>query len=236
MTDREILRRALDGGEERGDGSSFRVLRAECKRLRAALVAARYGLRNGTTYGERYEAWEGAGKALEGGRGYMNNCPIVMLDLDGVLNGHGYDPVAESSTIDPRCVREFNRILAAVPDAMIVLSSAWRYMVDPEAMTLRGFEYLLRTHGVHCKNRLLDVTCRDEEIELRGQQIRHWLNENGDYRRYVVLDDGGEDSAGEWTDMGIEAAGHPVVWCEGKTGLTADDAERAIRILKGDIE
>jgi hypothetical protein len=158
--------------------------------------------------------------------------PVIFLDMDGVLNGHDYDELTESCTVDPDCVRWFNTILVAVPGAKIVVSSAWRYMVHNGAMTLRGFEYLLRTHGVACVDRVTGLTCLDEELEPRGQQIRHWLNEHGGNRPYVVLDDGG-DKDGQWYDLGINAASLRVVWTKGNVGLTDWDAHRAIEILKG---
>lgn len=165
----------------------------------------------------------------------MSDRPAIFLDIDGVLNRHGFDVLALSCSIEPDCVRELNRILAAIPDAGIVLSSAWRYMVARDAMTLRGFEYMLRTHGVRCVNRLIGLTCPDEEIEERGLQIHHWLNENGGRRRYVVIDDGGQNSDGSFHDMGISAAGHPVVWTVGEIGLTAAGADHAIELLGGSV-
>lgn len=163
--------------------------------------------------------------------------PLIFLDMDGVLNDHvrfdnGF------CGVKAECVTHLNRILRTT-GAEIVLSSAWRYMV-PEAMTLKGFAYLLLTHGVACrtdeeepKDRLIGITCRDEELLPRGQQIRHWRLENGGDRRYVVIDDGGENPDGSWHDMGINAAGHPTVWTNGKVGLTAKDADAAIEILTG---
>lgn len=58
----------------------------------------------------------------------------------------------------------------------------------------------------------------------------------GDFRfrrawRYWVVE--GPVPDGSWYDMGINEAGHPVVWTNGKVGLTAADADRAIGMLKG---
>jgi hypothetical protein len=166
--------------------------------------------------------------------------PLIFLDMDGVLN----DKTQLESGFygsKPECVAQFNRILRTT-SAEIVLSSAWRYMI-PEAMTLQGFTYLLLTHGVACRTKvelpafpddlLIGTTCRDEDLSPRGQQIRHWLNECGGRRPYVVLDDGGQNPDGTWSDMGIADAGHPVVWTDGKVGMTAVDADRAIQILTG---
>lgn len=165
---------------------------------------------------------------------------LLFLDMDGVLNDKTQLESGFYGT-KPECVAQLNRILRET-GAEIVLSSAWRYMI-PGAMTLRGFTYLLLTHGVACRtsgdepeDMLIGLTCRDEELKPRGRQIRHWLNEHGGRRRYVVLDDGGENPDKSWTDMGIDAAGHPVVWTDGKVGLTEADADRAIAILKGDAK
>lgn len=161
--------------------------------------------------------------------------PIIFLDCDGVINDHKRHSNGFCGT-KPECVAHLNRVLRET-DADIALSSAWRYMV-PDAMTLKGFTYLLLTHGVDARmddeaqtDRLIGVTCRDEDLMPRGQQIRHWRNEHGGDRPYVVIDDGGENPDGSWTDMGVNAAGHPTVWTNGKVGLTAADAELAIAIL-----
>ncbi len=163
----------------------------------------------------------------------MGERPLIFLDIDGVLNCHNYDEACESSTINSDCVYRINRVLDAT-GAMIVISSAWRYMVHGGAMTLGGFGYMLRTHGVRCKDRIIGLTCIDEEIPERGQQIRQWLNIHGGDRPYVVIDDGGTED-GRWSDLGINAAGHPVVWTDGRVGLTWDDAAKAIGILAGAI-
>lgn len=167
--------------------------------------------------------------------GMLKKLPLIFLDIDGVLNAHAYDPIAESCTISPECVKSFNRVLSET-DALIVLSSAWRYMIAGGAMTLKGFEYLLRTHGVHCNGRLVGRTCKDEFLEGRGKQICWWLACNSAEfgTNHLVIDDGGTDPVtGEWHDMGIPAAGHPVLWTVGNVGLTWSDAGRAIEMLRG---
>jgi hypothetical protein len=131
---------------------------------------------------------------------------------------------ARSCYIRQDCVDHLNRILIEC-DANIVVSSAWRYMVSGGSMTETGFEYLLRTHRIACTTRIEGFTPTDEEIEGRGRQIRAWLNEHGDGRPYVVLDD---------MDEGITENGLKFVQTNGSTGLTEADADRAIAILKGE--
>lgn len=150
---------------------------------------------------------------------------VVFLDIDGVLNGHEMNdhPHCKSYSINKKSVKHLNFILDET-GAKIVVSSAWRYMVHGGAMTLQGFEYLLRTHYVACAGRILDVTPRDEQIALRGEQIRAWLNSHR-VESYVVLDN---------LDLGITACGHPFVQTDGNEGLTRQQAIQAVKILKGE--
>lgn len=61
-----------------------------------------------------------------------------------------------------------------------------------------------------------------EKSSTRGHQIGHWLTNHGPVLSYVVLDD---------EDYGITEAGHPLVKTDGTTGLTLDDARRAMEVL-----
>lgn len=148
--------------------------------------------------------------------------PIVFLDIDGVLNDHDYNETSQSNSMIPECVERLNRILSET-DARIVLSSAWRYMLIGKAMSVIGFDYLLRTHGV-VANRLVGRTPADEEIKERGWQIQQWRKENDHSGRYVVIDD---------MDLHISKL-HPFVQTDGDIGLTDADADKAIAILKGE--
>jgi DNA-binding XRE family transcriptional regulator len=151
---------------------------------------------------------------------------LIFLDIDGVLNGREFLAEAKLCKINPECVRNLNRIMTAT-DARVVLSSAWRYMIHGHAMTLDGFHYLLRTHGMlGSLNRqdklIIDLTCRDEDILERPDQIRAWLRSNGHRgdQRYVVLDDLDAD----WGELNI-------VQIDDRVGLTEADADRAIAML-----
>lgn len=149
---------------------------------------------------------------------------IIFLDIDGVLNPHDFNEVAQSSSICRGCVAHFNRLIEET-GAKVVLSSAWRYMIYGSAMDFKGFEYLLRTHGVTSKLEIISVTCRDELLPAREEQVRHWLRVNA-HRfpdpDFVILDD---------MAFGFREAGLPLVQTDSKTGLTAANAEEAIRLL-----
>jgi len=145
---------------------------------------------------------------------------ILFLDIDGVLNGHEYNTDAESNTIKHECVKHLNRILAET-QCELVISSAWRYMIHGGAMTLQGFGYMLRTHGV--KNvKIVGITEKDTQMENpteRGLLIQQWLSKNK-VDQYAIVD-----------DMQLGFDGMPFVKTDEKTGLTEKDADQLIRIL-----
>lgn len=144
---------------------------------------------------------------------------LIFLDIDGVLNRHCYNETSMSNSIDADCVVRLNRILIET-DARIVLSSAWRYMLIGRAMSLTGFDYLMRTHGI-VANRLVGRTPADEEVTERGWQIHQWRKDNDHRGKYVVIDD---------MDLHISPL-HPFVRVQGDVGLTDTDADKAIQIL-----
>lgn len=161
---------------------------------------------------------------------------LIFLDIDGVLNDHtrfenGYCGIQREP------VEQLNRILAAVPDAQIVISSAWRYMIHCRPEEIKWFENLLLTHGINCYGRLISCTISDEEqagehdmdwwrkngIDVRVDQIDQYLMDHYEYVgvfEWVVLDD---------MDLPIQR----FVRTSGNVGLTRDNADQAIAILQG---
>ena len=148
---------------------------------------------------------------------------ILFLDIDGVLNGHEWDEGAGSNRIRYHCIRHLNRVIAETA-CKIVLSSAWRYMIHGGAMTMNGFDYLLRTHGT-CGARVVGITLKDEELPDRPDQIAKWLADNGPVAAYAVVDDDFEEGM----------AAHPFVKTEGSRGLSQANATELIRLLTKEI-
>lgn len=165
---------------------------------------------------------------------------VLFLDIDGVLNGHEWDDEAKSCNIRRECVKHLNRVVRET-GCRIVLSSAWRYIVIGDDMTLKGFGYMLRTHGLlaDCASRNLivghtradDPSCdpADLKIDERAVQIREWLAEWQRLGRavvpvaaYAAVDD---------EEQGFALHGIPAVITDGKLGMTAADADRLIEIL-----
>jgi hypothetical protein len=92
------------------------------------------------------------------------------------------------------------------------------------AMTVVGFTHLLRTHGIIAPI-IGGHTPPDEDVATRGAQIRAWLLSEGvpSSRSYAVVDDEAFD---------IQDHGHPLVRTNGAIGLTVDDADRLIWLLR----
>ncbi len=143
---------------------------------------------------------------------------IVFLDIDGVLNRHEYNLPAQSNSLDVGAVSNLNFVLAET-NALLVLTSAWRYLIQSGAMTMDGFDYLLRTHGV-VAGRLVGITASDEQIPRRSDQIVDYLK-TSDPQTWCVLDD--EPDASPRSDRFIKT--------DGARGLTIEDARQAIAIL-----
>lgn len=155
--------------------------------------------------------------------------PILFLDIDGVLNTRtSFNAIAQSNTILPVAVASLNCVIEAT-DCKIVLISAWRYMIHGGAMTLAGFEYLLRTHGIHCAGRLIDITRLDHDTGSRterGEQVREWMAQRHPWMAppiypYVIIDN---------DDLGYD--GMPFVKTNENIGMTIRDALRACELLR----
>lgn len=146
---------------------------------------------------------------------------IIFLDIDGVLNDHGRMMNIHSGIQKDKALL-FNKVLDET-DCMIVISSAWRYIILTGAMTIKGFEILLLTHGLKCHNRVIGWTPMDEEISSRGKQIQNWIDKYyAGKNTYVVVDD---------LDDGITECGHPFVHTDGKIGLTEQNVDQIIKLL-----
>lgn len=105
---------------------------------------------------------------------------ILFLDIDGVLNGHEKLPGSIYCGIRPDCMAELNRVIAAT-GCVLVITSAWRYQILLNAMTRRGFEYMLASHGLILPangDALIVGNTREDESPPncdRGEQILEWL-------------------------------------------------------------
>jgi hypothetical protein len=155
---------------------------------------------------------------------------IIFLDIDGVLNGHEWFPGSQSTGIKKESVDQLNRILKDT-EAKLVISSAWRYLIHNGAMNKRGFEIMLRTHGL-IVHEVYDVTIKDEDTPgynkddmsqwIRGEQIKIWLQKHPEIETFVVLDD---------IEIKIPEIEGRFIKTKEKIGLTKIEADQAIKIL-----
>lgn len=176
---------------------------------------------------------------------------LLFLDIDGVMNSVGWwkrrPPVPEGLSDDPKHSRDrwIRRnldpdaiarleIVRRATDCQVVLSSSWRAMVPLPIMTqylreIGGFGGMLIGAtpeiliGITVPSSL--VVDRPPGLWVRGQEIQSWLDAlpAGVVTSYVVLDD----------DEVPSHDGH-FIQTDVEVGLTDDDAQRAIDILRGD--
>jgi hypothetical protein len=152
---------------------------------------------------------------------------ILALDIDGVLNDHAFRDVAKSATLKRECVEQLNRIIHET-GCHILLTSAWRYIILLGDMTTKGFEYMLRTHGVTEKVCIIGHTAEDgpDLGADRGAQVRSWLEGfevTSSVAIIVVVDD---------MDLGFSGSPFAFVQPNGRVGLTASDANRIIELMR----
>lgn len=151
---------------------------------------------------------------------------VLFLDIDGVINTNkNYDwgpgPVP---MIDFNLVSRVNKIVH-VTQAQIVLTSSWRYQVLNNNMTLKGFQFLLRTHGM--RGDLIDVTPCDHDCPIRGRQIAQWI-ESHKPKYYAILDDD--------TCEHLDAIhGNRVVFADKSYGLLEEQVAKVIEILGREV-
>lgn len=143
---------------------------------------------------------------------------IIFLDIDGVLNNH---TTLIPWGFDNECIKYFNWILQKT-DAKIIISSAWRYLIIDGQMTLKGFETMMRTHGINCLNRVIGLTTLDDIIFEREDQIKLWISvKKESIEKFIIIDDCWE----------FPTYKNNFVHTDGYYGLTFKDAEKAIQIL-----
>jgi hypothetical protein len=97
---------------------------------------------------------------------------LLFLDIDGVLNAREeLDPDVNCGTFHRDKVDRLNRVLRKT-GAKIVVSSAWRYLINRAEMTIEGFDWLLRSHGV-IAGRLHGITRKDTVRDSDHNPRRH---------------------------------------------------------------
>ena len=177
---------------------------------------------------------------------------VIFLDVDGVLNYDGTtDRIDGFIGFDPELINNFNKIIEAVPEAKIVISSSWRkpFAFMTAYSDFNGLKKLFADRGL--KGEIIGHTPIYWHDKPRGDEIRDWIENytgtldrfvildddtsgmaGGEYERYEGIDDDGEDSYTLITEMDLRPNHVVTSWSNG--GLTMTHVEKAIKILKGE--
>lgn len=121
---------------------------------------------------------------------------VLFLDIDGVLNHQNTkDRVCGFVGLDPELIAIFNKIVDAVPDLKIVVSSTWRKSVMPGVYhNFDELKALLAKRGL--KGEIIGRTPDFAHIGgHRGSEIGNWLVGHPEVTHYAILDD--DSDAGE---------------------------------------
>lgn len=137
---------------------------------------------------------------------------VIFLDVDGVLNSS-----QDGNSIRLRTDSHLELLEHIVREtgAKVVLSSSWR--IGP-AKALNNLHKRLEEYGLE----IMDST-PDLGSLCRGDEIRQWLKNNGEYvEKFVILDD--EDNMAEFTETNL-------VQTDSKIGLQAEDSIKCIKSM-----
>lgn len=120
---------------------------------------------------------------------------VIFLDFDGVLNSAASFVMENrrrkkdkriktplNQTLDRVCASNFQYILDQVPDAKIVISSAWRTFYKMAWLKKKLREYGIDSSRVIGKTGVLFSG-------WRGREISDWLEDHPEVTEYIVLDD-----------------------------------------------
>ena len=150
---------------------------------------------------------------------------VIFLDIDGVLNCSttkiGVNASSQIWNIDNTLVPNLNKIIDAFDpdDITVVLSSSWRYAHRKRQIDIN---ILLKEAG-YTGPEIVEMTPETSE-DIRGKEIRSWLDHAKDVESFVILDDDTADML-EFMDFIVEPS------FEGG-GLSSEHANIAVYILR----
>lgn len=151
---------------------------------------------------------------------------VIFLDIDGVINiwrKPGKDP---SGRFDQEALDHLKLILEAVPEALIVISSTWRFHY-----TLVELREFFAEAGIK-PERIFDVTpdLRRTEGQIthsagKNEEIQSWLAQHPKVKNLAILDDVSQEDM-----VGLEDQFFQTSFEE---GLRRDQCQRIIDHLRG---
>jgi spore maturation protein CgeB len=144
---------------------------------------------------------------------------VIFLDIDGVLTTSRYKaPTGSKQSFDPVSVAMLNGIVEKT-GAKIVISSDWR-----KVYTLNQIRSIFKQNGV--VDAIVGATPTfPERTVMRGLEIQEYMdksmNNSKPVEEFIILDD--EEDMLHLANYYIEI--------DFRVGITAEDANRAIRML-----
>ena len=162
---------------------------------------------------------------------------VVFLDIDGVLlpfSGAHQHSSSCGGLFPDRNVEALSRIFEAIPEAELVLSSTWRVTESLQLEiinSLRAYGYAFGCAPLMNLQNFYDITDPGLHSE-RQHEIYAWLSKKNDsVKAWVALDDE-ELIKGKVNAKHRELFEHRAVLTESHVGLTLDNAEKAIKLLR----
>lgn len=150
----------------------------------------------------------------------MSNHPFLLSNKNNInSNKYTVEEICETQ-VDPKNVKNLNKILTVIEDANIVLSSSWRRFV-----TLKQLTDGLNKNGLNKKfnDRFIDKT------PITGQkheEINQWLKDTKEkVDNYVILD----DSRDKYDDL--KSFGDHWIKINPDKGLSPKKTEKSINFL-----
>ena len=155
---------------------------------------------------------------------------IIFLDIDNVLNCRTTKekiPVSGYLGIENRLVKILRKI-ADETGAKIVLTSTWKEGWHKDYAKCKNWVKYLRDELKKEDLEILDVTPEEKHWSNRGVSIKEWLAKNKT-DEYVIIDD---ILFAEFIEFDLIKH---FVKTNPKTGITEENAEKAIEILNGHL-
>lgn len=169
---------------------------------------------------------------------------VIFLDIDGVLNSYGTTPETESKSrcgnyigIDKDKVKRLAKIIKET-DAILILTSSWKVGWEPKnRYNIESTDIFPNHHAKYLDNHLkkkgkliLKDKTRERNLSYRGSGIKVYLTQHSDITNWIVLDD---EIFIDFKEQGILPH---LLQTDPLYGLTDNDAEIAIKMLKGQIQ
>lgn len=166
---------------------------------------------------------------------------VIFIDFDGVLNTESYQVQLRNAGMpawdeygqlfDPEAVNNLKTVLEAVPDALLVINSSWKLEGLDRMKELWKVRRLPgKIHSVTPDYvpdlQKIDLDSYDNITLLagKGNEVKRWLESNTpEGCEYVIFDDVPDFLPDQFSHL---------VQTDPRTGITVEDAIKAIEILK----